>query len=623
MNPLISSLFLFLMLIQTLQAQIDYSANNYIPPYNSYFGYGTNLGYYSGWTDEQLADIAIGNPAMNTDGIGINTLRTSLPEDFLESWGYDIRVNTFNHYNQLGAPENVVFIGSPTEAHRDPVEYCPGVAAESFANMYESIWDEGQNGTPVNDNNYYALYVYKMASRYHQNVRFWEITNEPDYDYSGNGWKDQNLEGNWFDNVPSPCDYAFHAPITHYIRMLRISYEVIKFIDPEAYIAVGGLGYPSFLDLILRHTDNPQGGTVSGNYPLYGGAYFDVLSFHSYPHINGSLRYWSNEIGGFIYERHSDRAVKGLIDHQTDFRNVLEGHGYNGATFPEKKWILTETNLPRRSFSYFGSNEAQRNFAIKALIKSQQLDILQFHTYQLGDRANESSASDEFHLMGMYKYLSNFSVYQQSLNDIGIAYATTSSLLKDKIYDAHLTTQLQLQEHLDGGVFTYGDGTDPIIVLWAKTQHDWSETAFGNYSLPEQFGASNFEAYAWDYSHSGNSQPVNPSSISLTASPIFLKKLISTHSQFKQESSFGLQCSPNPTSGNLYVDFTLSQKSMVSLALYDRLGRLIQLISQHQSFPVGVHQVNLDFGTIPAGVYHLQIRSQENQQSQKIVLLDY
>lgn len=77
-----------------------------------------------------------------------------------------------------------------------------------------------------------------------------------------------------------------------YIRTLRISYEVIKSVDPDALVAVGGLGWPSFLDVICRYTDEPfEGGEEPDRYPLKGGAYFDCMSFDSYPHLDNSSSY--------------------------------------------------------------------------------------------------------------------------------------------------------------------------------------------------------------------------------------------------------------------------------------------------------------------------------------------
>ena len=225
----------------TLSAQINYTAKDGVPEYTGEFGYGSNMGVYAGWTDAQLADISMGNPGLNIDGAGVNSLRPLLPEWFLEFWGYTIRETTFQHYASLGGPNNVAIIGYPSDEHEDPNQYCSGQTPLTFANLYEPIWDAG-NGTPINENNYYANYVYKMVNVYKDYVHFWEVLNEPDVDLSGNGWKPSGMPGSWFDNVPDPCEYTLYAPIYHYIRMLRITYEVVKTLDPDAYVAVGGLG---------------------------------------------------------------------------------------------------------------------------------------------------------------------------------------------------------------------------------------------------------------------------------------------------------------------------------------------------------------------------------------------
>ena len=263
-----------------------------------------------------------------------------------------------------------------------------------FANLYEPIWDNGANGTPVNDENYAALYIYKTVSLYKDYVRFWEIWNEPDLDNQGNGWKPRTIAGNWYDNVPDPCEIQMGAPVYHYIRLLRISYEVIKTLDPDAYITVGGLGYESFLDVILRYTDNPDGGQVTAEYPLKGGAYFDVLSYHVYPHINGSLKIWDNAINGFAYHRHSDAAVGGALSLKNKFENILLEYGYDGQTYPKKIFILTETTVPRKKLEDFiGSDAAARNYAIKLQVASYQNEIRQLAIYQLADQASFNAAT--------------------------------------------------------------------------------------------------------------------------------------------------------------------------------------------------------------------------------------
>lgn len=154
-----SLFFLPLLLILFLSAssQINYSANDFgrVPAFTGYFQYGANMGYYGPtWDDKTLADIGAGNPAKNVKGAGVKSLHLPLPEVFLESWAYDVRVDMFNHYASLGIKENTVFLEDPKSDHRDNTNYGCQQSSRLFKNMYEPIWDGGANGTPVNDNNY-------------------------------------------------------------------------------------------------------------------------------------------------------------------------------------------------------------------------------------------------------------------------------------------------------------------------------------------------------------------------------------------------------------------------------------------------------------------------------------
>ncbi|NJK83875.1 MAG: hypothetical protein HC912_08750, partial [Saprospiraceae bacterium] len=258
----------FLLSFNAMFGQVNYSANDIVPMYQGHFGYGTNVGYYPKWTARQLGDIAIGNQVEGVAGVGVTTLRPALFEFFQEQWGYDFRVPAFEHYKKLGARDNVVFVGYPSEAHRDTNAYCPDYRSELFLNMYAPIWDDGSDGTPYNEQNYYAAYLYKTVSLYKDYVKFWEIWNEPDYSFSANSIYDETQAESWWNVPPNPCEFDIHAPIFHYIRLLRISYEIIKTVDPNDYVAIGGIGYPSFLDAVLRYTDNPNEGLLTDDFPL-------------------------------------------------------------------------------------------------------------------------------------------------------------------------------------------------------------------------------------------------------------------------------------------------------------------------------------------------------------------
>jgi len=125
-QKIFATLFLFGVSLITI-AQVNFTANDEVRPFTGPFGYGTNLGYYEGWTDEELVNIAAGNPSLGVSGLGVNSIRPWLPEWFLDQWGYDIRRTTFQHYENLDVKNNAAFIGYPAEWSREDLEHCDGI----------------------------------------------------------------------------------------------------------------------------------------------------------------------------------------------------------------------------------------------------------------------------------------------------------------------------------------------------------------------------------------------------------------------------------------------------------------------------------------------------------------
>lgn len=607
--PPLQTLLASLLFSFSVAAQPSFTANDTVPPYLGNYHYGANLGAYYFWTDQQLADIAAGNPAKNVEGVGVTSLRLSLPEGFVDYWGYDIRLDAFQHYDSLGITDNVVFVGFPAEQHRDPTMPCPGVQSEMFANLYEPIWDNGENGTPINEHNFYAAYLWKLVQVYGPYTRYWEIWNEPDFDFVGNSSKKPGEPGNWWEFNPEPCDYAIHAPVQHYIRMLRISYEVIKSLYPENYVATGGLGYPSFLDLILRQTDNPDQGKITDEYPLTGGAYFDVLSFHSYPHIDNSLRAWSDDIMGFVYFRNSDRCVDGMLRLRNEFDELLKTYGYDGETYPEKRWIITESNIPRWQVGeYLGSNEAQKNYLIKSAVACQQNGIDQLDVYQLGDIESERDARSEFHLMGLFTELDSVPKYKQVRTAAGIAYATVSKLLYGSRYATSRTADLHLPPGIRGGAFFHPD-KGYTYVLWAETTKDRSEAAAASYTFPAALHVQTLHRRAWDYADRGITTVVSANEVALTGSPIFLRD---SKDDFDPEADIRrieLTCSPNPFADHLSIRLELPEPTVSSLSLYDMQGRLVQRFFSKEKLADGQHRFSMSAQHLPNGLYLVRYES--------------
>lgn len=520
-------IFLFIGAYSTTLAQINYTANDQVTPYDGIFRFGMNLGYYPDWPDYRLGSLSSGDVERNMMGVGANSGRPSLYEYILEDWGYDSRLYSYERWAEVGMTDHTVIVGRPAYSHRDHTKYCEPHESKLFANLYEDIWDNGENGTPVNDNNYFALYLYKIATIYGDYVKIWEIWNEPDFDFTFSHWYYEDTNSSWWINDPDPCDYQLRAPVQHYVRTLRIAWEVLKTVRPESYVSIGALGYPHFLDAVLRNTDNPVDGSVSPEFPMGGGAYFDVMSYHIYPHIDGTL--WdydrpSNQITGF--HRHSDRAVdNGIVRKKVEFEELLEDYGYDGNTYPEKIWNITESGVPRKGFDghrYYGSTEMQINYTIKSVVAAHKLDIIQLHVYKLADDETPEEASSEFHTMGMYKKILGVDMEDVEVNEVGLTYKTTSDLLMGLAYDANQTAALNMPNTIDGAAFVDDNG-DYTYVLWAKTHTDQSEAANTIYSFPSSLDIEFLEKRTWQFAQTGMVENINSQSIALTGEPIFLK----------------------------------------------------------------------------------------------------
>ncbi|WP_375419057.1 T9SS type A sorting domain-containing protein [uncultured Hymenobacter sp.] len=486
------------------------TADESMRPYNEPFQYGSNIGYYgSYWTDDNLA--AAGQKT------GVHSVRPTLPEWFVEGYGYGVRATTFSRYvNEFGMKEITCFIEKPSEAHRDKTIY-PGQTQESklFARLYDPIWNS--DGT-VNSNNYYANYVYKLLQTYGNQVRFWEVVNEPDFSYI----YDKNA---WLTRAPTPAEQVnTRAPFYHYVRMLRITYEVVKKYRPDAYVTTGGLGYPQYVDALLRYTDNPNGGAKTAAYPRTGGAYFDVLSYHTYPAY--ALHYWDGAAGALRHRRTSDHAAAKLIEDKNAMAAVLAKYGYNGTLHPAKLFTLTESNISRRSSDgRIGSDEAQRNYGIKSLVLTQKNAIRQYYYFAIGENVDAPavgtavSGGMELGLMGLYENLNRATLTSTRQTQLGQAFKTTSQLLYGYKYDAGRTAALALPANVDGAAFSK-EGTY-VYVLWAKALVDQSEYASASYSFPSTLGLSNVQRYEWNYSSSGSKATQSTQGLTLSGSPSF------------------------------------------------------------------------------------------------------
>jgi len=501
-----------------VHAQQLKTANNFVPSHTPLFSYGINPGYYSpAWTDQKLSDIAA--------GAGVHSSRLSLPAEFLELQGYKARTKEFAYYTHtLKFNDLTVFIGSASSKNRDKQLY-PGCTepSKAFKGIYEPVWiKEKNNSFRINPENTLAAYIYMVYLNYGKYIAYWEVFNEPDFT---NNWvvaSKKDVFDSWWSKPPNPKDLPnLNCPIYSYVRMLRVTYEVIKKLNNKELVTTGGIGYPSFLHQLLNVTDNPDQGKVSAKYPLKAGAYFDVLSFHDYPFYY--LSYWDSLSGKKIYNRHSDAAAEEFITKKNQYEQILKENGYDGKMYPLKYLICTELNIPAKRYLHadnIGSDEAQKNFTIKSLVLAQKNKISQLYYFVLGRISDTDQSNDPYQLMGLYFNLKTCLPGKQVLTSQGAAFKTTSMLLYGYTYNERLTDKMNLPATASGAVFI--NKNNVVFVLWAKTSKDLSENNTVNYDTYVLKKNKAVYVHEWNYSATLKTKILDGNLIRLTPSPIFI-----------------------------------------------------------------------------------------------------
>ena len=83
-----------------------------------------------------------------------------------------------------------------------------------------------------------------------------------------------------------------------------------------------------------------------------------------------------------------------------------------------------------------------------------------------------------------------------------------------------------------------------------------------------------------------------------------------------------INCHPNPTQNQLYIEVKLPNSSNISLALFDVQGRKIANIASNAPQSIGKHQYSYDMSVLPKGIYICCLQTNEHSESQKIIKLE-
>lgn len=216
MNKILLSILTFILLTQPVLAE-----NNKKNP----FGILTFLPWNHSWNNYMYKDKADLDRAIKLlDQLGVSIIRVDFAWTLIEK---EEGVFNFDRLDYI-------------------VKKCQEKNIEILAVLgYSAPWTGAEWNNPPNDKEAFLRYIKTTVSRYFNSVKYWEFWNEPDSFFY---WQPQD-------------------EMKTYTHLLKKVYPLIKSIDPEAIVLLGGL-------------------TSSGLYPLRrilqqgGGKYFDIVNFH-------------------------------------------------------------------------------------------------------------------------------------------------------------------------------------------------------------------------------------------------------------------------------------------------------------------------------------------------------
>lgn len=532
-----------------------YTANDFASElaYTQPYLYGGNLGFFpgSGFDDTEIAELNV--------QAGNGSIRPFLGDWIITGYSPTFRVPFFETYTDtLGLQQLTCVLGEPNTPglnggnpaapnHKLTVTF-PGVgaAAKVFANLYEPIWDDPDTRNTVNTDNFFANYVKQVVDNYGEFIAIYCIVNEPDFTFSTTEAEQPNSDGTWRLNIPPASQLDnLNAPIFYYIRMLRIAWEVIKQFQPTAFVTGGGFGYPYFIKNVCELSDNPgdtdtttdtnlwgsgtsikgsgtPGSTTAIDFPLQGGAYLDIICYHTYPFYK--LNVWDDGCSCFVQHRYSDWALDKHLEYEQNFNEILQDHGYDGDMYPRKKYIVTETDMLQESVAgEWGSEDSANNYLTKVHVYAQIPQTGTYRTLQLYKYgiAEGADSNPYFNVCGLYGDLVTGGPYTPATAPKNSQYwtnLTETQLLSGSPYNSTRTAALSLPSDIRGAAFLNAGTGKYTYVLWAVTTTNESEVAADTFDFTVVGGFTGDVAQT-DYSDTGILVPVISPVVALTGFP--------------------------------------------------------------------------------------------------------
>ena len=88
-----------------------------------------------------------------------------------------------------------------------------------------------------------------------------------------------------------------------------------------------------------------------------------------------------------------------------------------------------------------------------------------------------------------------------------------------------------------------------------------------------------------------------------------------------KDNEFYLKLYPNPSNGNVTIEYNLTQSEEVEVTLHDNFGKPVYILKNKTPHEAGVYKITLSGVELPNGIYYCTLKTENSQKTEKWVMM--